>query len=146
MCFLKYIFLYLAVLGLGCSMQDLSFQHVGSRVHRLSNCCSVGLVAPWLVGILASNQGSNPHPLIARWILNHWTTRDVPKTMLNKGGKLVTSLQQTLGVAVPQTQSLLLIAFPALSSSPGSSGPQVLVFQLRPPAWFSVFLGCSVSS
>ena len=66
--------------------------------------------------------------------------------MLNKGGKLVISLQQTLGVVVPQTQSLLLIAFPALSSSPGSSGPQALVFQLRPPAWISVFPGCSVSS
>ena len=60
MCFLKNIFLYLAVLGLGCSMQDLSLQQVGSRVHRLSNCCSVDLVAPWHVGILASQPGIKP--------------------------------------------------------------------------------------
>ena len=42
MCVCVFFNIYLAALGLGCSIQDLSLQQVGSRVHRLSNCCSVG--------------------------------------------------------------------------------------------------------
>ena len=32
-------------------------------------------------GILAPDQGLNPHPLIERWSLNHWTTREVLSIM-----------------------------------------------------------------
>ena len=39
-----------------------------------------GLVALWHVGSEFPDQGSNPHPFIGRWILNHWTTREVPHT------------------------------------------------------------------
>ena len=37
----------------------------------------MGLVSPWLVGS-SWTRGRTDVPFIARWILNHWTTREVP--------------------------------------------------------------------
>lgn len=80
--FKKYLFIYLAASGLGCSMWDLLLQHLDSLVmtHRLSSygtwtlvmafrlsSCSTRAWFPHSMWVLSSpaNQGSSSHPL-------HW--------------------------------------------------------------------------
>ena len=68
----------------------LLLQSTGSRVPELQQfqltcsraqaqyLCSTGLVAPWYVR--SSETMDQTHvPSVARWILNHWTTREAPK-------------------------------------------------------------------
>ena len=50
--------------------------HVGSVV------VAHGLSFPHMVSYFP-NQGSNPCPLIAGWILNHWNMKEVPGLTLN---------------------------------------------------------------
>ena len=58
-------------------MQALSLQRMNSLVlaHRPQQLQRLCLAAPLHVG---SSQRSNQCPLIARWILNHWTPGEVP--------------------------------------------------------------------
>ena len=43
-----------------------------------------GLVAPWHVGSsFSQNRDQARVPCIGRWILNHWTTSEVPNSFLN---------------------------------------------------------------
>ena len=75
------VFIYLAASGLRCGTQDLRCAMRDLAVQRLDSPVvhRVGLVAPVHEG---SNQGSTrdqTHVLcIARQILNHWATREVP--------------------------------------------------------------------
>ena len=62
-------FIYLAALGLSCSMQDLSLQHAGSRARGLSCPSACGILVPW-TGIV-------PRPLHWKVDLKNWTTREV---------------------------------------------------------------------
>ena len=66
----------------------VSLNHTGSSVavHGLPSCSAwslqvwcMGSVAPQHVGSQFPNQGSNLCPHIARQILNHWITRELPK-------------------------------------------------------------------
>ena len=52
-----------------CGARSLGTQASVVVVHRLS-CSTVCGIFP--------DQGSNPCPCFGRWILNHWTTREVP--------------------------------------------------------------------
>ena len=89
--FVKYLFIYSAVLGLSCSMQDLCCS-------MLDLCCSmqdlwlqctqsvvVGMgsvvAAQLLCGMWDPSTPTRDLiciPYTARWILNYWTTRKVP--------------------------------------------------------------------
>ena len=64
--FLEYLFIYLAVSGLSCGMQDLLFW-----------CTSL----QFFHSMWDPQPGIQPHvPHIAKQILNHWTTSEVPTT------------------------------------------------------------------
>ena len=106
--FKKYLFIYFACAGsLLLCMDFLSLQQVGatsylwctgSLLQRLP-CCGaqalgtraqwlwcMGLVVPWRVG---SSQTRNLTgvPCVARWIHNHWTTREAQKWTFKKANK-----------------------------------------------------------
>ena len=95
-----YYYYFLAALSLRCSMQAFSscgvwaLEHAGSAVlmhelsgcgmqtslaamHGLSCCETCGL---WHLSSLTRDQTCIP--CIGRWILNHWTTREVPAVTL----------------------------------------------------------------
>ena len=61
--FLKYLLIYLAVLGLSCSTQGLQLQYVGLN--------SLASDRTWASALGAKS-------------LSHWTTREVPKIFLSK--------------------------------------------------------------
>ena len=61
--FLKYLLIYLAVLGLSCSTQGLQLQYVGLN--------SLASDRTWA-------------PALGAESLSHWTTREVPKIFLSK--------------------------------------------------------------
>ena len=71
------MFIYLAVPGLKCSTQDLRspLWHVGSSV-----ACTPFLAAR---GIQFPDQGQPGPPALGVWSLSHWTTKEVPRTILN---------------------------------------------------------------
>ena len=77
-CFLKYLFIYLAVSGPSWGTWDLSLWHLGARACRLS--CPV---AQWDLSSPARDQTCVP--CIGRHILNHWTTREVPGFCFPRG-------------------------------------------------------------
>ena len=66
------MFIYLAASCLSCDMQDLSVWCTGSVdvMHRLVGC------SMWDSSFPTRDQ--TPAPCVARQILNHWTTREVP--------------------------------------------------------------------
>ena len=71
MCFLAFIlllFIYVAVLGVGCTMQDLSSWHVDSLVGAHGSSDSTASLTRKLTHI----------PCVAKWIPNQWTTRQSP--------------------------------------------------------------------
>ena len=68
----RWIDLFLCVCWIHFFLRKYLFVCVGSSLWH------VGLIALWHVESLFPNQGLNPHPCIARWILNYWTTREVP--------------------------------------------------------------------
>ena len=80
MCVCVYIYI------LGCVRSKLRhmvalLHHTGSSVavHRLSSCRMWVLVSAGSVADLSSFTRDRTFvPYIARWILNHWTTRGVP--------------------------------------------------------------------
>ena len=103
--FVKYLFIYSAVLGLSCSMQDLCCSMLDLCCSMLDLCCSMqdlccSMQDLWLqctqsvvvgMGSVVAAQllcgmwdPSTPTrdliciPYTARWILNYWTTRKVP--------------------------------------------------------------------
>ena len=89
-------------------------QHMGSvvAVHGLQRAGSVALVHgfsyPVAYGIFP-DQGSKTSVLcITRQILNHWTTREVPKLAFLKTNPLVLILQPRLN---PPTLGLSLVAY-----------------------------------
>ena len=73
-----FLFTYLTVTVLSCSMQNLLLWHNDSRPSGLSSCGGWALLlcSIWNVSTLTRDQ--THLPCIARWILNHWTTREVP--------------------------------------------------------------------
>ena len=79
------MFIYLAVPGLKCSTQDLRspLWHVGSSV-----ACSPFLAAR---GIQLSDQRRPRPPALGVWSLSHWTTKEVPRTILNYLGGSMSS-------------------------------------------------------
>ena len=79
--FLILNFFLFPALGLSCSMwdlhcgvQDLSLQQVG-----FSLIAAHGLSCPMAYRILVPWPGIDHIPCIGRWILNHWTIREVPQ-------------------------------------------------------------------
>ena len=101
--FFKIIYLFLAMVGFCCCMQPFSScgergllsscrtrashcsgfsccraQALGAQAQQL---CLSGLVAPWHVGS-SWTRDSTCVPFIGRWILYHWTTREVPSFLL----------------------------------------------------------------
>ena len=64
--------IFLAPCGIFCCTADSLVVACGL------NSCGVSLVALRHVGSQFPDQGSNPHPLRARLIFNHWTARKVP--------------------------------------------------------------------
>ena len=62
------------------AVASLLFQSTGSRVLGLRQLWLRGLVAPRHMG----SSGTRDHtgiPLVARWILNLWATREVPRKL-----------------------------------------------------------------
>ena len=61
-----------------CVVQDLSLWYTGSRTCGLGSCG----VQAWLLcgmwGLSSSTRDQTHIPCIGRWILNHWTTREIP--------------------------------------------------------------------
>ena len=73
------LFIYLAVSSPGCSMRVfISAKELSSCGVQDQPLWSVDLVALRHIGSQFPNPGLSPHPLIAGWTLNHWTTREVP--------------------------------------------------------------------
>ena len=64
--------------GLSCGLRDLLLWCAG-----FSLVVAHGLSCPVACGILVPQPGIEPASpaLIGRWILNHWTTREVPGYM-----------------------------------------------------------------
>ena len=71
-----FLFMYLAVLGLSCAMQDLLLWHAQALYLWL-----VGSVALWHVASQFPDQVSSLTPMLGRRILIHWTTRKIPLLM-----------------------------------------------------------------
>ena len=67
----KYLFMHLAVVGLSCSTQALKLAGSVVAAHKLS--CS------HLCDLSSSTRDGTHVPCIARLILNHWTTKEVPQ-------------------------------------------------------------------
>ena len=70
---------FLAVRGLLPSCRVQAPEHMGSVVAVL------GLSCPAPCGILVPTRDRTHVPCIERWILNHWTTREVPLKKFLKG-------------------------------------------------------------
>ena len=70
------------MLGLSFSMQDLLLWHTGSLAvaHRFQSRGSVNAAH----GFNSLTRNQTCAPCIARWILNHWTTREVPQHFIVK--------------------------------------------------------------
>ena len=92
--FWKKMFIYLAASGLSCVMQDLSMPQTASWLWCMGfslvvGCglqstqapyqCHSSLAAPPQVGSKFPDRSLTRVPGIGRWILNHWTTREVPR-------------------------------------------------------------------
>ena len=86
---LVYLCFYLIASGLGCgtwdlprSMQDPSLLFMDSAivVHGVSSCSTRALFlwGSWDLSSLTKDQ--TPDPCLARQILDHWTTREVPSS------------------------------------------------------------------
>ena len=67
----KYIFIYLAVLGLCCGIRALRAFFVAAYRTGSLFCCSMWVLVLWP----AINPGP---PTLGAWRLSHWTTREVP--------------------------------------------------------------------
>ena len=81
-------FIYLAVLGLGCSMQDLLLRCTDYLVvPRVPGCMDAAVVAralrcPKACGILVPQPGIEPlSPALQGVFFNHWTTQEVPRVL-----------------------------------------------------------------
>ena len=74
----------------------------GSGAHRLSSLQHTGLVNPWHVGSFQP-RGQTLIPCTARWILNHWTTREVPreKFFFESSFKIVCPVRPIAFLALP---------------------------------------------
>ena len=106
---LLYLFLYLAVSGLSCGMQDLCcsvrdllLRHVGSfvaacrlqstralqlwymgsRARGLSSCSMRAQLTRGMWDLSSPTRDRTRISCIGRRILNHWTTREVPVSLL----------------------------------------------------------------
>jgi len=66
------------VLSLSCGTRDLSLQCTDSKVHRLSSCSAQALLPCGLWDLGSPTRDWTNVLCIAKWILNHWTTREVP--------------------------------------------------------------------
>ena len=89
--FFQNVFIYLVASGLSCNMWDLLLWYTGSVV----GAC--GLSCTRACGIFVPSPGIEPtFPCIARWILNHWTTRKVPGLLLKHSKPELHSDQWTL--------------------------------------------------
>ena len=97
------LYLFLAALGLHCCLQAFSscgarVSHFGvfsccrARAGRLSGCPKACAIYP--------DQGLNPCPFPWRQILNHWTTREVLPSPLDKGEVRFQKIMRTRGIAV----------------------------------------------
>ena len=65
-----------------CSMRALQLRHTASRAHWLSTC-SVQAQSPGGMWNLSSLTRDQIHfHCFAKWILNHWTTRKAPISIL----------------------------------------------------------------
>ena len=67
-------------LGVGSGSYS-SFQSMGSRECGLQQLWCMGLLDLWHVKSSQTRDGTH-HPCIGRWILNHWTTREVSNLCL----------------------------------------------------------------
>ena len=86
---LMYLFICLAVLGLGCSTQGLCCivwalllwcMDSLAVVHGHWSACAQLLCSTWDLSLLTRDRARVP--CIAMWILNHWTTREVPSSFI----------------------------------------------------------------
>ena len=90
---LIYWFIDLYASGLSCNTWDPSLPHrdssCGMQISVVAACglssfgtealeCTGSVVAPGYVGSCSPTRDQTCVPFIARWILNHWTTSEVP--------------------------------------------------------------------
>ena len=77
-----YLFLhfFMAALGLSCGMCP-SLQSAGSRVCRLKSCGAGTYLLRDLWDFSSLTRNQTQVTCIARQILNHWTTREVPRSL-----------------------------------------------------------------
>ena len=91
---LSWLKIYLAALGLSCGtwdlhciLEDLSLQCTDSLVvmHRLSSCGTQPLLLHGTWDLSSQTRDRTCDPCIARQIINHWPTREVPcvKSIIN---------------------------------------------------------------
>ena len=80
--FFKYLFIYLAALGLSCGMRDLSLWHVDS-----SSFCQRAYLLHSKWDLSSPARDGTHAPCFARQILNHWATREVPNHDFQKLGE-----------------------------------------------------------
>ena len=78
-CVLSFFFFFGVCVGLLCWVFVVvwGFSRCGTWALWLWHAGSAVL---WHIGSQFSSQGSNPHPCVGRWILNHCTTREVPSS------------------------------------------------------------------
>ena len=97
------MYLFWAVLGVGCCVGFLESQRAGAtlhlcaasrccgfsfaehrlQVHRLQQSWHLGLAAMRHVGSSQIGDQTASSVLIGRWIFNHWTTREIPPVCFN---------------------------------------------------------------
>ena len=78
-------------LSLVVALRLLLLRSTGSEVHRLSSCSTQAWLPPGMWHLSSPTRDQTRIPCIGRWILNHWTTREVPPvrflTVDSKRGK-----------------------------------------------------------
>ena len=85
-----YLFIYLVASGLSCSTRDLSLRCAGYYLQRagfslvvacgLSSCSMRASLPDGMWDLSSLTRDQTLIPCIGRWILNRWTTREVPHT------------------------------------------------------------------
>ena len=72
--------LFIVALGLLCSCGRQSPERIGSvgAAHRLISCGAWAQLPHGMWDLSSLTRDRTHVPCIGRWILNHWTTREVP--------------------------------------------------------------------
>ena len=80
---------HLATLGLSLALRTFVMVHGLSLTHRDSQAVVCGPSCSTVCGILVLQTGIKPGSLeLKRWTFNHWTTREIPRILVNYKEKL----------------------------------------------------------